>query len=130
MHVHSDGPECPGCDLKLKDAHSYLQDWFKRLKAKYVNVHVACAYRDQLSQEQAFKSGATKLHFPLSAHNKVPALALDVFLIGEDGVAAWPPQWFIQVNQENIANKEPLQWGGMWHELGDNDHFQYKSTQI
>lgn len=121
---HTSDPVCALCEQKLEQAHLELGSWFRDLKSRNPNVHVSWSFRDQASQEQAFSDRKTKLHFPLSAHNKTPALALDLFQINDKGQAIWEPVFMAKVAQESPA----LKWGGNWKSLGDNDHFEINCT--
>lgn len=121
--THIDGPTCPGCDLKLAQADQRLQDWFNNnVKPKYPSAHISWSYRGMTDQEQAFSEGKTQLHFPNSAHNKQPAMALDLFSLVA-GKALWPPKFFIQINADIIPSDQ-IHWGGVWKTLGDGDHFE------
>lgn len=133
MAHHDESPDCPLCSEKLKTAHSLMVDWFKRVKLRYPNVHVSWAYRGQADQEKAFADKRTKVHFPNSPHNhsqdgKPCALALDLFLIDEDGIARFPGMFYAKLNAENEQNKEPIFWGGRFKNFGDLDHFQIQTT--
>jgi hypothetical protein len=126
---HEHGPVCPLCTEKLKTAHPLLVAWFQRVKARHINAHVSWAYRGPEDQEKAFKEGKTKLHYPDSKHNnmfngKPCSLALDLFILDEDGVARFPGLWYAKLNVENEANKEPIFWGGRFKSFGDLDHWQ------
>lgn len=128
MSVHQDGATCPGCETKLHEAHPSLVGWFHRVKAKYINAHVAWAFRDREQQNQCVLDGKSTFPWPKSEHNvtvggKPCSRALDLFQIDEDGVARWAPGFFVQLNQDNVAAKEPILWGGRWKTLGDRDHF-------
>lgn len=120
---HTSDLVCAMCEYKLSEAKAELGVWFRDLKSRHPNVHVSWSYRDQASQEQAFKNGTTKLHYPDSAHNKQPAMALDIFQIDDAGKAKWDPVFLAKVAQESPA----LKWGGNWKPLGDNDHFELSS---
>jgi len=132
---HTDDPVCELCLSKISTAHPYLQGWFKRIKQKYPSVHVSWAFRDQINQEEAFKEGKSKLHFPLSAHNHTEktrpySLAIDIFQIDADGMARFSPLFCAKVNADNEEANEPLLWGGKWKKLGDMDHFQIDLTKL
>lgn len=43
-----------------------------------IDMTVLCGYRNEADQEDAFRRGASKLHWPESAHNHKPARAVDV----------------------------------------------------
>ena len=117
---HTSEPVCPLCEQKLSAAHEKLIEWFHDLKSRHPDVHISWSFRDETSQEQAFQDGKTKLHFPLSAHNKQPAMALDIFQIDDSGKAKWDPVFCAKVAQESPL----LRWGGDWKSLGDRDHFE------
>lgn len=135
MH-HEAGPSCPLCETKLMTAHPYLASWFRRVKSKYINVHISWAWRGEADQN-AFKSGGkSELGWPHSPHNhttplgKPYSLALDLFQEDEDGAARWSPAFFFKLNSENEADKEPLKWGGKWKSIGDSCHFQVDESLL
>jgi hypothetical protein len=41
-------------------------------------IVVICGHRGQQEQDAAFKSGASRVQFPNSKHNKQPSLAVDI----------------------------------------------------
>lgn len=45
---------------------------------KHVDCTVLCGHRGKVEQEEAFRSGRSKLQFPQSLHNGEPSLAIDV----------------------------------------------------
>jgi hypothetical protein len=121
---HTSDPSCPLCEEKLKTAHPDLVAWFKAaVKPKHPDAHVSWAYRDQAAQEAAFEDGKTNLHFPQSAHNKIPARALDLFEIVQ-GQALWPPLFFAAISATNKLDYPNIIWGGTFKTLGDGDHFE------
>lgn len=135
MTHHTSDAVCPSCAEKLLQAHPYLQSWFKEVKSRYANAHVSWSFRDMTDQNEYLREGKTRLAFPKSAHNvsvqgKPCSMALDLFLIDEDGIAKWPPLWFAKLNSENQTMKEPIFWGGKWKSLGDGDHYQYTPDSI
>lgn len=130
---HIEGATCPLCEDKLMGAHAYLQDWFRRKKTEYTNLHIAWAYRDFADQEQAFADKKSNAHWPLSPHNhteqsKPCSLALDLFLIDEDFEARFPILFYSKLNAENIANRDLVIWGGNFKHLKDDDHFEYSGS--
>lgn len=134
---HTSDPVCALCDLKLEQAHPFMLDWFRRVKAKYPNAHISWTYRDKIAQEQAFLDHRTHDHFPNSPHNrenpetKLPeSLAIDLFQIDEDGVALFSPKFYLSVAQDCKAEKSPIKWGGEFKTLGDYDHFQYVPAPV
>lgn len=132
-HHTNDETPCPLCEGKLGEAHPYLQTWFHGKKVSYPTLHISWAYRDCADQEKAFAAGETRLHWPHSAHNHtnggVPnALALDLFSLSEDGVAVFPFLLYSRINNENVADKLPIRWGGNFKSIGDSDHFEFNAT--
>lgn len=121
MARHTGDSVCPSCEEKLATAHSKLGDFFRLAKAKYPDLHVSWAYRDQASQDQAFTDGKSKLKFPDSAHNKTPSLAIDLFQIDEQGLAVFDGVRMAKVCEEF---GQGIKWGGQWRSLGDSDHFE------
>lgn len=116
---------CELCESKLQEADPSLRVWFRNhIKPNFKDAHVSWAYRDEASQEQAFADHKSRLHFPYSAHNKMPALALDLFEIDGAGEGVWNPKFFEAVNQYNKDKDIPLKWGGYFRLLGDAGHFE------
>ncbi len=82
-----------------------------------------------MDQNKCVSEGKSKAVWPTSPHNamrdkKPCSKALDLFQIDEDGIARWVPIFFAKLNAENLANLEPLIWGGEFKTLGDSCHFQ------
>lgn len=134
MSYHTSDPVCPGCQLKLKEAHMFLRDWFNhQVKPKYPLAHISWSYRDQVQQEACFNSipQTSKLHYPDSAHNKTDYLgqpearALDLFEI-KDGSILYDHDFFKAVSDDIDYLGLPILWGGVWKSLGDSDHWQMK----
>jgi hypothetical protein len=129
---HEHGPVCPLCAAKLKEAHPNLASWFMRcVKPRYPYAHISWSFRDKANQDAVCADGKSKLKWPNSPHNKtdpktgVPkAEALDLFLLGEDGVASWPYKFFSQVAEQAKNESECVFWGGHFKTIWDADHFQ------
>lgn len=120
---HTSDSICPLCEHKLIQAHPYIANWFRWVKNKYINVHVAWAFRGEADQTAAVISGASKRPWPTSKHNHTElvgdailprSLALDLFLIDEDGIAQWPPLFYARVNKESLDEKYQVMWAGLW----------------
>lgn len=130
MNHHTQAPSCPLCEEKLSQAHPDLAAWYRRVKPLWPDMHISWSFRDQPSQEQAFKDGKSKLHYPHSAHNKVDlfnkpcAEALDLFEIDESYLAKFNPSFYAAINAYNERNGFKVMWGGKWKTIGDADHFQ------
>lgn len=125
MSHHTSDPVCPLCEEKLAQVHPDLAAWYRtEVKPRHPDAHVSWGYRDKVSQEAAFEDGKTKLHFPKSAHNKLPARALDLFEINAAGIATWEPRFFSTIAARNKIDYPHMIWGGDWKTLGDGDHFE------
>jgi peptidoglycan L-alanyl-D-glutamate endopeptidase CwlK len=83
---------------------------------KEIDFKILDATRGRAAQEKAFRQGNTKAHFGDSAHNYVPAIAMDLFPA--------PYDWDNTKAFENLSvvilriAKEfsiPLRWGGDWN---------------
>lgn len=132
MSKHANGtPSCPACEDKLKEAHPDLAAWFRdSVKPKHNDAHISWSFRGKEDQEKAFVERKSKLHFPLSAHNKSDdignpcALALDLFELDFNGQARWSWGYFRTIAEECEQAGHPIFWGGHWEKLGDFDHYE------
>jgi hypothetical protein len=150
MH-HTSLPSCDLCESKLMTAHSSLGAWFRKVKAKYPNVHVSWGFRNMAEQEEMYRAGRelksgvwvvvdqrkvlTNARFGQSPHNhmegnKPMSQAVDLFLIDEDGEARWPKPFFSKLAAEEL---EPgMVWGGTFKSMrgGDADHYQLNEQTV
>jgi peptidoglycan L-alanyl-D-glutamate endopeptidase CwlK len=62
---------------RLKECHPDIQKVFSEV-IKYVDFTVTCGMRGEEEQNEAFRTGKSKLKFPQSKHNQSPSLAIDV----------------------------------------------------
>lgn len=123
-HIH--GEICPLCEQKLISAHETLATWFRDgVKPAYPSAHISWSFRDKSDQELAFLNGKTRLHFPDSAHNKSPSLALDLFQLDIGGNGLWDHEFFAALHTINAVKFPYIIWGGLWKSIGDADHFEY-----
>lgn len=102
-----------------KELHPTLQ---KLVDAaiKEIDFVILDGQRGRAEQERAFKAGNSKAHFGQSAHNYIPAVALDV--------CPYPIDWdhaekfraiakvFMRIADEHDL---PIRWGGDWDMDGD-----------
>lgn len=120
---------CLLCESKLKDGHQFFRDLWPKLKAKFPIIHISCVFRNAEEQEYVFKLGASRKRWPNSKHNlmldgKPCARAIDLFSIGEDGVAVFSPYQYLQVAKWCKENDLPIVWGGSWLKFRDQPHFE------
>lgn len=128
LHHINGAQECPLCEDKLKSVHPDLASWYrKRVKPCYPLIHISWGYRDKENQEICVTSGKSKLHYPMSPHNKKDAqgnpcsLAIDLFeQIGAKNT--WPMNVFHGIQELVDMYEDPIKWGGRWG--WDSDHFE------
>ncbi len=134
MTLHTHGSECAYCDKKLILAHPDIVAWYRRMKAKWINLHISASWRDAVEQTHLLQAGLTNAPWPKSAHNhtllgKPQSLALDLFTIDEDGIARWPWKLYAMIAEYNRTQREPIIWGGSWKSIHDGPHFELASAQ-
>lgn len=121
----NEGEICVSCEDKLKEAHPYLSEWFRtKVKPKHQSAHISWTYRNEVSQNQAFAEGKSKLSYPHSKHNSNPARAIDLFELCSNGMAAWSWKYFKVINDEAKEANMNLVWGGDFKSIGDHDHWE------
>lgn len=87
---------------------------------KTVDFRILDATRGRAAQEQAFHLGHSKAHFGDSAHNYVPAVAMDLFPSPYDWDTRKPEvmkAFQFMAQQVMFAAQQlkiPLRWGGDW----------------
>ena len=114
---------------KLATCHEDLQTIFEYV-IKYFDCTVVCGHRTAEKQNAAYKKGYSKVRFPNSKHNPLPAMAADVI--------PWPIVWDDHDRMRYFAGyvmgvarmlkvigeiEHDVRWGGDWDmdtELKDN----------
>ena len=108
---------------RLSTCDNRLQLVFNKV-IQHFDCTIIQGYRPREEQEQAFRNGRTKVHWPNSKHNKQPSLAVDV--------APYPIDWndrerfhlFAGFVLGTASSKGiTLRWGGDWDrdtEVDDN----------
>lgn len=104
---------------RLKKAHPLLRKLFLEV-GKLTDIQVLDATRGRAAQELAFRTKRSKARFGQSAHNYVPAIALDVVPL--------PLNWknhkpFIRLGKEFVLPTAAklgikIRWGGDWNMNG------------
>jgi hypothetical protein len=122
---HTSDPICRLCEDKLQAVKKELQDWFHAVKAKYPSVHISWGYRDQADQDAVFAQGKSREKFPMSPHNKTPAMAIDIFQINDKGQAVFDTAFFASLAATIKEQRLPFIWGGWFSTISDKDHFQF-----
>lgn len=110
---------------KLNTCHPDLQTLFNEV-IKYYDCSIICGHRNELEQNEAFRTGRSKLKFPNSKHNQVPSLAVDV--------VPYPVDWNDHKRFYHFAGfvlglahtlNIKIRWGGDW----DSD-LQFKDEKF
>ena len=85
---------------------------------------VICGHRDKAGQDAAMRAGTTKVAFPNSAHNQMPACAIDVipypFTNWEDPkmIDGWV-NIAVAMNDAATSLGIKIRWGGDFNRDGD-----------
>ena len=105
------------CDIRLQEImHQALKE---------MDFSVLCGHRNEIDQNYAFDNGFSKLRWPLSKHNKLPAEAVDV--------APYPINWndtlrFVELSKiiKGVASGLMIEiiWGGDWTKFIDMPHWE------
>ena len=99
------------CDVRLQSIMNEV--------VKYFDCTILCGHRDEDGQEEAVRTGKSKLHWPNSKHNAIPSLAVDV--------APYPVNWkdkaqFARLagHIERVAFQQgtKIRWGGDFNRNG------------
>lgn len=124
---------CAACELKLKDAHPSLAEWFREnVKHLHPDCHVSWSFRGEKDQNEAHAEGKSQLAWPMSAHNKSDdqgnpcAMALDLFQLASNGMSCWSWKYFKTIAAETKQTHPNIEWGGNWKTIADSDHFELK----
>ncbi len=122
---------------RLATVHPALRELFERVIARPDLPHdltVLCGHRGEAEQAAAVSSGASRLSWPRSKHNKTPSLAVDVApLVG--GAVTWDwaayravaphvkAEW-AEMQAEGRYPGVSLIWGGDWVRFPDGPHWE------
>ncbi len=126
---------CPLCEEKIKLAHPALQEFWIDVKQEFPDVHLSWVWRGEEEQNLFLEEKKTTEAWPNSLHNSMKngkpcARAFDVFRLGSDGKAQYPPRFFYQISEYLVRLKAPIIWGGSWKTFGDGDHYQLKKDVV
>lgn len=125
---------------RLGTVHPTLRCLFERVILRADLPHdltVLCGYRTQAEQAAAVASGASRLAWPKSKHNKSPSEAVDVApLVG--GAVSWDwahyhpvarvvkAEW-AAMEADGLTGGRRLVWGGDWVRFPDGPHWELSS---
>lgn len=103
---------------RLETCDERLQRLFNEVIRHY-DCTIVCGYRSEEAQNEAFRTGMSKLQFPNSKHNRHPSIAVDVAPYINGGIPWKDLTQFYHfggfvlgvASQMNI----PIRWGGDWN---------------
>lgn len=104
---------------KLMGCHTKLQELFEEV-CKTHDCTILEGYRDKKRQDEAYKSGLSKLKFPQSKHNRFPSHAIDVIpypIDFSDVKRIYNFGFFVLETARKM--KINIRWGGDWDGDGD-----------
>ncbi|MBK7546237.1 MAG: M15 family metallopeptidase [Elusimicrobia bacterium] len=109
---------------ELATAHPDLQRLFNAVIEK-IDCAVICGHRGHADQDKAFAEGKSKLEWPNSKHNKVPALAVDVvpFPIDWNDLARFDALAAVVKAEAKRLNIK-VECGIDWKKFPDAPHYQ------
>ena len=114
---------------KLNTCHINIQDLVREV-ANRTNIIVCVGKRDKAAQDEAFKSGLSKLQYPDSKHNTEPlSEAVDLAPCDENYQIDWDDrQAFLDLVLivKDVAKDLGINivWGGDWKKFKDIDHYE------
>jgi peptidoglycan L-alanyl-D-glutamate endopeptidase CwlK len=131
----------PTSIARLQTCHELLRELFARVIKRPDLPHdltVLCGVRGKAEQDAAVKSGASKLAWPKSKHNKTPSEAVDVAPIVKGSVSwdwaaynATAPiikaEW-AKMEREGLTHGVTLSWGGDWASFKDGPHWEVRGV--
>jgi len=131
---------------RLGQCHDLLQLLFARVIRRDdlpFDLTILCGHRGRAAQDAAYSSGASKLRWPRSKHNKWPSLAVDVspwLDTDDDGdtEASWDwddyhafaplvkSEWAKMAAEGLVPTGVTLSWGGDWRSFKDGPHWELR----
>lgn len=126
----------PFFSLRSKERLATCHEDIRKVCGELIKTYdfsVTCGHRGKQDQEKAFKAGTSNVHFPKSAHNKLPSLAVDLVPYPVDWndigrfrelAAAFMAVAKVLKDREEIYSD--FVWGGNWKTLKDYPHFEIK----
>lgn len=122
---------------RLGTCHPLLRLLFERVIRRAdlpSDLTVLCGHRTQAEQAAAVASGASRLAWPKSKHNRTPSEAVDVAPL-VSGAVTWDwahyhpiarvvkAEW-AAMEREGLTGGRTLVWGGDWLRFPDGPHWE------
>lgn len=109
---------------RLATCHPDLRRLFFAVVTE-IDCTVLCGHRCEADQRLAFEQGNSQLDWPLSMHNRLPSLAVDV--------GPYPLDWndieafrklaqIVKIKAQQMGIK--VSWGGDWQTFKDYPHWE------
>ena len=112
----------PTSKLRMEGCHPDIQKILNEA-IQIIDFSVLEGHRDEKRQNRFFRSGASKLKWPHSKHNKLPSMAVDVapYPIIWEGHVARARFYYLQGIIKGIAEtlEISIRFGGDWDGDGD-----------
>ncbi len=102
---------------KLSQCHPELQRLVRAVESR-IGLVVSCGFRNEVDQNRAFASGASKKKWPDGEHNKFPSIAVDMEPLKRSQIDWHDKELFyyfagyVQAVADIIGIK--IRWGGDW----------------
>lgn len=96
------------------------------------DVLVVCGYRSSAEQLKAYLTGKSKARPGQSKHNKLPAQAVDLIAVGNEGKEAlWQRLDLLaildeQIQREAMVQGVTIEWSKHWQKFVEFDHWEIK----
>jgi peptidoglycan L-alanyl-D-glutamate endopeptidase CwlK len=104
---------------RLETCDINLQLVFNKV-IKHLDCTVLCGFRDKAAQEEAFRTGNSKKHWPNGEHNKKPSKAVDVLPYPINYKDSNQMRFFAGFVVGMAADMGiKIRWGGDWDRDGD-----------
>lgn len=106
-----------GSKKQLETCHPDIQKLINEV-LKVMDIVVVEGHRGQIKQEEAFRTGRSKVQWPNSKHNSSPSMAVDIapYISAEGGIPWEKTKYFyfmagvVKAQAEKLGIK--LRWGG------------------
>jgi peptidoglycan L-alanyl-D-glutamate endopeptidase CwlK len=115
---------------KLAHVDPRLADIVRELGRYVDGVQVVCGHRGKEDQDKAFAERKSKVKWPKSKHNSLPARAVDLALVRR-GAIDWnaSQDWYYIAGLIRVIASQKgveVRWGGDWDGDGDFKEEKFK----
>ena len=107
----------------LNSLHPDLQWLMNEVLHEVADISLIQGYRGKEAQNEAYRTGRSKLQYPNGNHNKFPSMAVDSqpYPYPEAKEKLWAALAYVAGRAIEIGKQRGLQvrWGGDWNQNGD-----------